>query len=58
MTTDLQWLLMYEREYLDIDDEILDEADEHFGWTDLERLERWNVWNVGSKSLVLAALVF
>ena len=36
MTTDLQWLLVYEREYLDIDDEILDEADEHFGWTDLE----------------------
>ena len=36
MTTDSEWLLRYEAEYLDIDDEILDEADDHFGWTDLE----------------------
>ena len=38
-TTDLQWLLMYEREYLDIADEILDEADEYFGFTDLTNEE-------------------
>ena len=31
-----EWLALYEAEYEDIDDEILDEADEKFGYWELE----------------------
>ena len=34
--TDEEWLALYEAEYEDIDDEILDEADEKFGYWELE----------------------
>jgi len=49
--TDEDWLNLYKEEFADIPDEILDEADEHFGFTDLDNdkiemiiTDDWYIW--------------
>lgn len=47
--TDEEWLQLYLKEYAEIPDDILDEADEHFGFTDIDNInivitDDWYIW--------------